>query len=153
GSTTGGAHGRRTPPMWRAVRRRRWPRVPARCPRSPPRRRRSSTSASPQIYGFTLRAVSGDFREDLGVGGPQRQRSARVTDAGTKRTSRTVAFVVGLVALAAVPALGLGAFAAADTDTGASVTTTTAPRHTWFQLSDTQKQCLADHGVTLPQPS
>jgi hypothetical protein len=61
--------------------------------------------------------------------------------------------VVGLVALAAVPALGLGAFAAADTDTGTSVTTTTAPTHTRFQLSDTQKQCLADHGATLPQRS
>ena len=76
-----------------------------------------------------------------------------MSDASTKKTSRTVAFVVGLVALAAVPALGLGAFAAADTDPAGSVATTTVPTQARFQLNDTQKQCLADQGVTLPERS
>ena len=79
-------------------------------------------------------------------------------DATTRRTSRTIGFVVGLAALAAVPALGLGAFAAADTgssgtsgfDPESSATpVSSGPRR---MLTDAQKQCLSDHGVTLPQP-
>ena len=78
--------------------------------------------------------------------------------ATTRRASRTIGFVVGLAALAAVPALGLGAYAAADTSSGgstpdgeaAATPTATRPRH---MLTDAQKQCLSDHGVTLPPTS
>jgi hypothetical protein len=63
---------------------------------------------------------------------------------------RRVGIVVGFLALAAVPALGLSAFAAADTGTGAaSDQPGTRPPHP--VLTDAQRQCLADNGVTLPE--
>jgi hypothetical protein len=79
-----------------------------------------------------------------------------VTDEARPRISRTVALVAGFVALAALPALGLGAFAAADTGSGESGTSesTSAPaalRAARPQLTDEQKECLADKGVTLPE--
>jgi hypothetical protein len=58
--------------------------------------------------------------------------------------------VVGFVALAALPALGLGVYAAADAGAGE----TSGPNGTWPrhpELTDAQKKCLADNGVTLPQ--
>ena len=82
-----------------------------------------------------------------------------MSDATNKRRSRTIGFVVGLAVLVAVPALGLGAFAAADTSSGGSnspdseasaTPVSTGPRH---MLTDAQKQCLSDHGVSLPEPS
>ncbi len=73
-----------------------------------------------------------------------------MTNASAKRIPRKVGIVVGFVALAAIPALGLGAFAAADTSTGetSGQQGTRPPRP---ELTDTQKQCLAGRGVTLPQ--
>jgi hypothetical protein len=64
--------------------------------------------------------------------------------------------VVGLAALAAVPALGLGAFAAADTGSGTTdpePSATPASTGRRPMLSDAQQQCVSDQGVTLPQPS
>ena len=89
------------------------------------------------------------------------------------RVLRTIGLLFGFVALAALPAVGLGAYAAADS--GPSPTTNATPggtmphsrspltdgqRHTrpGFHrgpgahppLTDEQRRCLADHGVTLP---
>ncbi len=59
--------------------------------------------------------------------------------------------MVGFLALAAVPALGLSAFAAAA-DTGAPGSDgQQGTRPARPALTDAQKQCLADHGVTLPE--
>jgi hypothetical protein len=70
--------------------------------------------------------------------------------AATKRIPRRVGIVVGFLALAAVPALGLSAFAAADTGSAqASGQQGTRPPRP--DLTDAQKQCLADHGVTRPE--
>jgi hypothetical protein len=81
-----------------------------------------------------------------------------VGDATTRKKSRIIGFVAGLAALAAVPALGLGAFAAADTTSGSSSSDSESPAipvstNRRPMLSDAQKQCLSDQGVTLPQPS
>jgi hypothetical protein len=73
-----------------------------------------------------------------------------VTNASTKQISRKVGIVVGFVALAALPALGVGAFAAADAATTATNGEEGA-RPARPALTDAQKQCLADQGVTLPQ--
>ncbi|HEX5586637.1 MAG TPA: hypothetical protein VFZ17_04975 [Acidimicrobiia bacterium] len=55
----------------------------------------------------------------------------------------------GAIAIAAVPALGLaGVASAASGDSGESADTTTRPARP--ALTDTQRQCLADHGVTPP---
>ena len=68
-----------------------------------------------------------------------------MTDAPSKRFPRRVGIVAGFLALAALPAVGVGAFAAAATGSGeASAAGTPLP------LTDTQQQCLTDHGVTLP---
>ena len=79
-------------------------------------------------------------------------------DANARKKSRTIGFVVGLAALAAVPALGLGAFAAADTNSGTTSSDADSPATPVStgrrpMLTDAQKQCLSDQGVTLPQPS
>jgi hypothetical protein len=73
-----------------------------------------------------------------------------VTNAAAKTIPRKVGIVAGFVALAALPALGLSAFAAADTGTAAT-SGQQGTRPSRPALTDTQKQCLADHGVTLPQ--
>jgi len=73
-----------------------------------------------------------------------------VTDASKKRIPRTFGLVVGFLALAALPALGVGAFAVADAaTTGTNSDDGARPAHP--ALTDAQKQCLADHGVTLPE--
>jgi hypothetical protein len=73
-----------------------------------------------------------------------------VTNASTKWIPRKVGIVVGFVALAALPALGVGVFAAADAaTTGTNGEEGARPARP--ELTDAQKQCLADHGVTLPQ--
>ena len=61
---------------------------------------------------------------------------------------RGIVTVVGFVALAVVPVLALNSLATADTGgtSGSEGTTTSAPR----ALTDAQRQCLADQGVTLP---
>ena len=73
--------------------------------------------------------------------------------AAITRIPRRVGIVVGFLALAAVPALGLSAFAAAATaparPRGLDGQPGTPPAHP--ALTDAQKQCLADHGVTLPE--
>jgi hypothetical protein len=80
-----------------------------------------------------------------------------VTEAATRRISRKLGLAAGFVALAALPALGLGAFAAADTGTGEAGTgeaATQGPggmRPARPQLTDEQRQCLANEGVTLPE--
>ena len=71
--------------------------------------------------------------------------------AASKSILRRVGIVAGFLALAAVPALGLSAFAAADTGTGATSGQPTPPAHP--VLTDAQKQCLGEHGVTLPDRS
>jgi hypothetical protein len=75
-----------------------------------------------------------------------------VTNASAKRVPRRIGVVVGFLALAAVPTLGLSAFAAAadsaTTGTGTEGQPGARPPHP--ELTDAQKQCLADHGVTLP---
>ncbi len=68
-----------------------------------------------------------------------------------RRVGLVVGFLAGFVGLAALPALGLGAYAAADTTSGESSASGPGVRGLRPQLSDTQKQCLADHGVTLPE--
>ena len=57
---------------------------------------------------------------------------------------------VGFVALAVVPVLGLNSLATADTgDTGAA-SAADGQRHPRPALTDAQRQCLAEQGVTLP---
>jgi len=73
-----------------------------------------------------------------------------VTNASTKWIPRKVGIVVGFLALAALPALGAGVFAAADAAT-AEPFGEESGRPTRPALTDAQKQCLADQGVTLPQ--
>lgn len=72
-----------------------------------------------------------------------------MTNASTKRFPRRVGIVAGFLALAAIPAIGLGAFAAADTGSG-EASTAAGPVPNRPRLTDAQKQCLADQGVTLP---
>jgi hypothetical protein len=69
-------------------------------------------------------------------------------NAPTRRLPRRVGIVAGFLALAALPAVGVGAFAAAATGAGEASADGAPLPHP--QLSDTQKQCLTDHGVTLP---
>jgi hypothetical protein len=65
------------------------------------------------------------------------------------RLPRRLGLVAGFAALAALPAVGLAAYAEADTTgTGAAPSVGRVVR---APLSDEQRQCLADHGVTLPQ--
>jgi hypothetical protein len=79
---------------------------------------------------------------------PARSERPVVRNAPTKRFPRRVGIVAGFLALAALPAVGVGAFAAAATGSGeASAEGTTLRRP---QVTDAQKQCLTDHGVTLP---
>ncbi len=73
---------------------------------------------------------------------------------GRKRNVRRgLVQIVGFVALAALPVLALNSLATADTG-GSSTTGTSDPSGTTRparpQLTDTQGQCLADQGVTLP---
>jgi hypothetical protein len=65
---------------------------------------------------------------------------------------RGVVQIVGFVALAAVPVLALNSLATADTVSGSGSSTSgaAATRPARPQLTDAQKQCLADHGVTVP---
>jgi hypothetical protein len=60
--------------------------------------------------------------------------------------------IVGFVALAALPVLALNSLATADTGSGSGSSTSgaAATRPAPPQLTDVQKQCLADHGVTKP---
>jgi len=75
-----------------------------------------------------------------------------VTNASAKRVPRRFGVVVGFLALAAVPTLGLSAFAAAADTSTAGTGTEGQPgvRPPHPELTDAQKQCLADHGVTPP---
>ncbi|MEX1009499.1 MAG: hypothetical protein WD271_16910, partial [Acidimicrobiia bacterium] len=74
-----------------------------------------------------------------------------MTNVSTKRFPRKAGIVAGFLALAAIPALGLGAFAAADTGSGETTPQAAPPAHP--RLTDVQKQCLTDQGVTLPERS
>ena len=67
------------------------------------------------------------------------------------RSFRTLGVILGTVAVAGLAVVSFGSFAGAD-DTGGSATTApdaTARPHR--QLTDTQKQCLADHRLALGQ--
>ena len=70
-----------------------------------------------------------------------------MSNAGPKTLHRKVGIVAGFLVLAAIPAVGLGAFAAADTTSGEAGTQGPPGRPA---LTDAQRQCLADQGVTLP---
>jgi hypothetical protein len=72
-----------------------------------------------------------------------------VTDASTRWIPRSIAIVVGFVALAALPALGVGGLGTAAATTGTNGDEGGRPARP--ALTDAQRQCLADHGVTLPQ--
>jgi hypothetical protein len=61
---------------------------------------------------------------------------------------RRLAYVVGFVALAAVPVLALNSLATADTGSGSYSPSELRPPHR--ELAEAQRQCLAAHGVTLP---
>jgi len=61
---------------------------------------------------------------------------------------RGLIYVVGFIALAAVPVLALNSLATADT--GAGTATEGAIPGAHRGLTSGQKQCLADQGVTLP---
>ena len=71
----------------------------------------------------------------------------------TKRGVRRGFFqIVGFVALAALPVLALKSLATADTGTTGSTgaTGTATGRPAGHALTDAQRQCLSDQGVTLP---
>ena len=69
------------------------------------------------------------------------------------RSARTWGVLLGTVIVAGLAVASFGSFAGAADDnsasTGAAAPDGTARPHP--QLSDTQKQCLADQGVTLPE--
>ena len=112
--------------------------------RSTPRRSSSRTWGS--MLGRTFRWISGGSGEDaLGYGSSE----GSVVN-GKPRFRRGVVTVVGFVALAVVPVLGLNSLATADTgDTGAA-SAADGQRHPRPALTDAQRQCLAEQGVTLP---
>jgi hypothetical protein len=66
------------------------------------------------------------------------------------RLRKRVGHVALFVGLAVVPVLALNSLATADTGTDPTPGATAGPR---AGLSDTQRQCLADQGVTLPSRS
>jgi hypothetical protein len=57
---------------------------------------------------------------------------------------------VGFVALAVVPVLGLNSLATADTGDTGGASATDGQRHPRPALTDAQRQCLSEQGVTLP---
>ncbi len=71
-----------------------------------------------------------------------------MTNVSAKWFPRRIGMVAGLLALAALPAVGLGAFAAAETGSGEASPQAAPASHQ--ELSDTLEQCLAGKGVTLP---
>ena len=93
------------------------------------------------MVGTSFSRVSGGSREDATRDGSSEGRAVN----GRPRIRRRVVTVVGFVALGVVPVLGLHSLATADTGTAGS----TDPPKT-RSLSDEQRQCLADQGVTLP---
>ena len=70
---------------------------------------------------------------------------------GKPRIRRGLVQVVGFVALAALPVLALNSLATADTGgaSGSGASHPARPAHP--ALTDAQKQCLADQGVTRPE--
>ena len=67
------------------------------------------------------------------------------------RPRRTLAVILGTLALAGLAVASFGSFAGAADDTAPSATAPDGTTRPHPQLTDAQKQCLADHGVTLPQ--
>jgi hypothetical protein len=64
------------------------------------------------------------------------------------RVTRTIGLLLGLATLAALPTVGLGAFAAADSGLAPTDATGSGPApHRRPLLTDEQRQCLADHGI------
>jgi hypothetical protein len=92
----------------------------------------------------TFSFVSGGFGED--AAGTQVVGGSTVNAKPGIR--RGLVQVVGFVALAALPVLALNSLATADTG-GASGSGVTRPAHP--ALTDAQRQCLADRGVTRPE--
>ncbi len=81
-----------------------------------------------------------------------------VSRSGQARSVRTWGVILGTVIVAGLAVASFGTFAGAADDTGTGSGTATgaaAPDGTIRPhrqpLTDDQKQCLADHGVTLPQ--
>ena len=68
------------------------------------------------------------------------------------RPGRIWAVAIGTVIVAGLAVVSFGGFAGAADDGTGSTPSAGAPSgdHPHPQLSDEQKQCLADHGVTLP---
>jgi hypothetical protein len=60
---------------------------------------------------------------------------------------RSIVTVVGFIALAVVPVLALNSLATADPGTSSTTEEGAGVRH---GLTDAQRQCLAEQGVTLP---
>jgi hypothetical protein len=79
-----------------------------------------------------------------------------VSDYGARRPrpSRIWAVAIGTVVVAGLAVASFGTFAAADDTGGSSAPSATAPdgspRPHRAPLTDDQKQCLANQGVTLP---
>ena len=59
--------------------------------------------------------------------------------------------ILGTLALAGLAVASFGSFAGAADDTTPSATAPDGTARPHPQLTDAQKQCLADHGVTPPQ--
>ena len=74
------------------------------------------------------------------------------SDQHRPRSRKTWGVILGTMIVAGLAVASFGSFAGAADDN--SSTSSTAPEGTARphpQLTDEQKQCLADHGVTLPQ--
>ena len=68
-----------------------------------------------------------------------------------RRPRRTLAVILGTLALAGLAVASFGSFAGAADDTTPSTAAPDGTVRTRPQLTDEQKQCLADHGVTPQQ--
>jgi hypothetical protein len=75
------------------------------------------------------------------------------SDQHRPRSLKTWGVVLGTLIVAGLAVVSFGSFAGAadSTGTGAAATATDGTTHPHPQLSDAQKQCLADNGVTLGQ--
>jgi hypothetical protein len=103
-------------------------------------RRRGTERSGPRAF----RWISGGAWDDAARHGSS-EGSAVHQQPGFRRG---LIYVVGFVALAAVPVLALNSLATADTPAGTASEGAAPAVHP--RLTDEQRQCLTEHGVTLP---
>ena len=107
------------------------------------------SSESSQGESVSIRSGRSHFGHLSASGAHVNQSDPRQSD--PHRPRRTLAVILGTLALAGLAVASFGSFAGAADDTAPSTTAPDGTARPHPQLTDAQKQCLADHGVTLPQ--